>query len=78
MSKVLAVILAISGPTFAFIVNGLSYLDAIRFFVLCAFPIILIFKPPFIRSYLGDGLLPITLGWIAFIAIFLQIFLFKF
>jgi len=76
MNRILAIIVAVVVPFAGAAIGTLSPEQAFRTAALCVFPILLIFKPPFIRSYFGSGATPVIVGWFAFGAIFTQAFLF--
>jgi hypothetical protein len=76
MNRILAIIVAVVVPLAGVVIGALSPEQAFRTAALCVFPILLIFKPPFIRSYFKSGPTPVIVGWLAFGAIFVQAFLF--
>ena|GEM_PF-3251467 len=76
MNRALAIIVTIAVPFGGAGVGLLAPELALRTCLLCIFPLLLISKPPFIKSYFGEGAWPVVLGWLAFAAIFIQAFLF--
>ena len=76
MNRVFAVIVAVLYPVAGLACGNLSPEQVIRTTLLFVFPLLLIFKPPFIRNYFRSGITPIVIGWFAFAAIFTQAFLF--
>jgi len=76
MNRMLAIIVAVFVPFAGAAIGALSPEQAFRTVALCLFPILLIFKPLFIRSYFGSGATPVVVGWFAFGAIYAQAFLF--
>ena len=76
MNRILAIIVAIFVPLIGYLLKLISIEDTFHMFALSVFPIILIFKPKFICDYFGKDVIPIILGWLAFVVIFIQAFIF--
>lgn len=76
MNRILAIIVAVFVPFVGAATGALSPEQARRTAARCVFPILLIFKPQFIRSYFGSSATPVIVGWFTFGAIFAQAFLF--
>lgn len=76
MNKLLAIAVTLLIPFIGACIGAVSPEEAIRTVGLCLFPILLIFRPAFIRSYFGQGDAPIVIGWFTFGVIFVRAFLF--
>ena len=64
-------------PLVGAITGDLSSVEAARTFLICGFPLLLIFRPKFIVAFFRSDVTPLLLGWFGFLAIFLQAFCFR-
>lgn len=78
IGKVSALLVSLAMPLCGAYFGILSMQLSFRVWLICFIPLILIFKPTFIRRYFGDSTDPDVLGWLAFAIIFIQYFIFPF